>query len=205
MDSSTAPGGRARSSPACRHRPPAATFDAPQRGRAARGADARDPVIASTGWPRPRSALPSRRWPVVAGEPAAARARQPPRAPRRRAAGLHLLRPSRGGTCGCAVRAHVPRQLDRGGRHGADLDLTESGTQGMAQLGVDLDVARRRKRRQFACTLSRLERTQAAPGRRSARRCSIASMVRKWIEPTSTSRAARDAARATRDPAHRFG
>lgn len=81
---------------------------------------------------------------------------------------------------------------------GTAVDLTESGTQGMAQLGVDLDVARR-KRRQFACTCPDWSERKPHLGGALGAALLESLMARKWIEHTSTSRALRVTPRGQRE------
>jgi len=81
---------------------------------------------------------------------------------------------------------------------GTRIDLTGDGTQAMAQLGIDLD-ATRRKRRQFACTCPDWsERKPHLGGALGA--ALLETMLEKgWIEPTQASRALRVTPRGHRE------
>jgi len=81
---------------------------------------------------------------------------------------------------------------------GTRIDLTGDGTQAMAQLGIDLD-ATRRKRRQFACTCPDWsERKPHLGGALGA--ALLETMLEKgWIEPTHASRALRVTPRGHRE------
>jgi DNA-binding transcriptional ArsR family regulator len=81
---------------------------------------------------------------------------------------------------------------------GMAVDLTESGAQGMAQLGVDLEVARR-KRRKFACTCPDWSERKPHLGGALGAALLDNLMARNWIEPTSTSRALRVTPRGQRE------
>lgn len=81
---------------------------------------------------------------------------------------------------------------------GTRVDLTGDGTRAMAQLGIDLD-ATRRKRRQFACTCPDWsERKPHLGGALGA--ALLETMLEKgWIEPTQASRALRVTPRGHRE------
>lgn len=81
---------------------------------------------------------------------------------------------------------------------GTRIDLTADGTQAIAQLGIDLD-ATRRKRRQFACTCPDWsERKPHLGGALGA--ALLETMLEKgWIEPTHASRALRVTPRGHRE------
>ncbi|MGO4325816.1 ArsR/SmtB family transcription factor [Cupriavidus sp. 2TAF22] len=73
---------------------------------------------------------------------------------------------------------------------GNAVELTASGTQGMAQLGIDLEMARR-KRRQFACTCPDWSERKPHLGGALGAALLQSLMDQRWIEPTSASRALR--------------
>ncbi|RZT36690.1 ArsR/SmtB family transcription factor [Cupriavidus agavae] len=73
---------------------------------------------------------------------------------------------------------------------GSHVDLTPDGAQAMAQLGIDLDAARR-KRRQFACTCPDWSERKPHLGGALGAALLDAMLTRGWMEPTSTSRALR--------------
>ncbi|MCA3182094.1 MULTISPECIES: helix-turn-helix transcriptional regulator [unclassified Cupriavidus] len=81
---------------------------------------------------------------------------------------------------------------------GTRIDLTGDGSQAIAQLGIDLD-ATRRKRRQFACTCPDWsERKPHLGGALGA--AMLETMLEKgWIEPTHASRALRVTPRGHRE------
>lgn len=81
---------------------------------------------------------------------------------------------------------------------GTRIDLTGDGTQAIAQLGIDLD-ATRRKRRQFACTCPDWsERKPHLGGALGAAMLEI-MLEKGWIEPTHASRALRVTPRGHRE------
>ncbi|PLP98161.1 ArsR/SmtB family transcription factor [Cupriavidus pauculus] len=73
---------------------------------------------------------------------------------------------------------------------GTRVDLTGDGTQAMAQLGIDLD-ATRRKRRQFACTCPDWSERKPHLGGALGAALLETMLENGWIEPTQASRALR--------------
>lgn len=81
---------------------------------------------------------------------------------------------------------------------GTRVDLTRDGAQAMAQLGIDLD-ATRRKRRQFACTCPDWSERKPHLGGALGAALLQALLERGWIETTAASRALRVTPRGHRE------
>ncbi|MGO4307445.1 MULTISPECIES: ArsR/SmtB family transcription factor [unclassified Cupriavidus] len=81
---------------------------------------------------------------------------------------------------------------------GTAVDLTGDGAQAMAQLGIDLGAARR-KRRQFACTCPDWSERKPHLGGALGAALLENLLARGWIEPTATSRALRVTPRGQRE------
>jgi DNA-binding transcriptional ArsR family regulator len=80
----------------------------------------------------------------------------------------------------------------------SSVDLSNDGTQAMAQLGIDIEAARR-KRRQFACTCPDWSERKPHLGGALGAALLESLLHRGWVETTATSRALRVTPRGQRE------
>ncbi|KWR81814.1 ArsR/SmtB family transcription factor [Cupriavidus sp. IDO] len=80
----------------------------------------------------------------------------------------------------------------------SSVDLSNDGTQAMAQLGIDIEAARR-KRRQFACTCPDWSERKPHLGGALGAALLESLLQRGWVETTATSRALRVTPRGQRE------